>query len=186
LACLYSFVSRSAKLLLFMFILVQAGCKIGGPKPWTGWWTPGDSVDNVGYKPDQPIPFPHDLHAGEKKIPCQYCHSSARRSHVAGVPPLNTCMGCHRYVATDKEPIKYLTAKYEANEPVKWTKVHDIPDYVRFTHQPHVLAGVGCESCHGDVKKMGVAAQAKPLQMGWCIECHLENEVPVSCSTCHY
>lgn len=149
-------------------------------------YTPGDTVDNVGYHPDQPIEFPHDLHAGDKKIACQYCHSGARRSAVAGVPPLNTCMGCHKLVATDKDPIKFLKEKYDKNEPVEWTKVHDMPDFVRFSHQPHILAKVECKTCHGDLTTMKTAKQVAPLQMGWCIDCHINNGASTSCQTCHY
>src|SRR5690606_12790847 len=83
-----------------------------------GWymWTPGDTVDHPGYRPEQPIPISHKLHDGDKGIPCEYCHSSARRSITAGIPPMNTCMGCHRFVATDKESIKWMTEKYQKDE----------------------------------------------------------------------
>lgn len=164
------------------------------------WWmyTPGDTVDNStqsiigkGYHPKQPIEFPHYLHAGAVKdggraIPCQYCHSSARRSRVAGIPSMNTCMGCHKIIATDKEPIKFLTEKYKKNEPIKWVKVHDLPDHVRFTHRAHVNGGVKCQECHGPVEKMKTAEQWAPLQMGWCVGCHRERKVSTNCTTCHY
>lgn len=175
-------------------------------------WTPGDHVDNSiqsqfvnGYHPDQPIPFSHKLHAGDRGIECQYCHNAARRSQSAGIPPMNTCMGCHKIVKADAEPIKMMAKMYKENEPVVWTKVHDLPDYVRFTHQPHVLAKdsngnqlLSCESCHGEVKEMTTVAQWAPLQMGWCIECHNKQREPVSpggpvltyaptsCNTCHH
>lgn len=190
-------VKRTCILALLFF---QFGC-MPGNHVWTNWWTPGDTVDNVGYHPEQPIDFPHDLHAGEKQIPCQYCHSSARRSPVAGIPSMNVCMGCHNYVATDKEAIKYLTAKYEKKEPIEWVKVHDMPDFVRFSHKPHILSeklaknyekefaendGQACFLCHGDVKEMGTVSQAKSMQMGWCVDCHVNNEASISCETCHY
>ncbi|SMF32989.1 cytochrome c3 family protein [Pseudobacteriovorax antillogorgiicola] len=200
-ACFSTRVSHAAKRLSVLAILLfQMGCQ-PGYHFWTNWWTPGDTVDNVGYHPEQPIDFPHDLHAGEKQIPCQYCHSAARRSSWAGIPSMNVCMGCHNYVATDKEPIKYLTDKYQKKEPIVWTKVHDMPDFVRFAHKPHVLSdklaknyekefaendGEACFLCHGNVKEMGTVSQAKSLQMGWCIDCHVTNEAPVSCETCHY
>ncbi len=167
-----------------------------------GWWvwSPGKDVDDVGYSPDQPIPFSHKLHAGDRKIPCEYCHSSARRSITAGIPPSNTCMGCHRFVQVDAEPIKYLTEKFEKNEPIKWTKVHDLPDFVRFSHKVHVLAKIECQKCHGPVEKMEKVAQVAPLLMGWCVECHDQKktqtladgktvthpQAPVTCVTCHY
>jgi hypothetical protein len=149
-------------------------------------WTPGDTVEDVGYKPKQPIPFSHKLHAGEKQIPCQYCHSAARRSPAAGIPPLNTCVGCHKNVASDRENIKKVLEHHKNNKPIEWVKVHDIPDYVRFTHKRHVAAGLECQECHGEVEQMEVLEQVAPLQMGWCIGCHKEKNAPVACFTCHY
>lgn len=193
-------VSHPMKLLSVLALLFMlVGCR--GNQIWTSWWTPGDTVDNVGYHPEQPIEFPHNLHAGDRQIPCQYCHSSARRSPSAGIPSLNTCMGCHKYVRTDKPAIKYLTEKYNKKEPIVWTKVHDMPDFVRFTHKPHILSdklkenyaeevaandGQVCFLCHGDMKQNVTAKQEKSLQMGWCIDCHIRNEAAISCETCHY
>ena len=153
-----------------------------------GWWmwTPGDTVDHPGYKPTQPIPFSHKLHSGQMKMPCEYCHNGARRSHSSVVPPMNTCMGCHKIVATDREPIKYLTEKYNKNEPIEWIKVHDLPDFVRFSHRIHVGNGMECQTCHGAVQEMEIVEQVAPLQMGWCIECHTEKGASVDCLTCHY
>ena len=165
------------------------------------FWTPGDTVDDVGYHPNQPLPFNHKLHAGDtpegRGIKCQYCHSSARRSSVAGIPSGNTCNACHKVVALDKEPIKYLTEKYkggnvELAEPIEWTKVHDLPDFVRFPHKRHVLpktqggAELDCSECHGDVKNMTTAVQQAPLQMGWCIGCHVKRGAPTNCTVCHH
>ncbi len=161
------------------------------------FWTPGDTVDNVGYKPEQPIPFSHKLHAGTKanggrEIPCQYCHSSARRSFSSGIPSGNTCMGCHKIVRTDKPAIKKITEAYNNNQPIEWVKVHDLPDFVRFPHKRHVQtkdqggAGLACQECHGKVEEMEVVEQGAPLQMGWCIGCHKERNAPLDCFTCHY
>lgn len=175
-------------------------------------WTPGDHVDNStqsmfvhGYHPKQPIPFSHKLHAGDRKIPCEYCHSSARRSITAGIPPLNTCMGCHKFVNTEVDSIKQITDSYKKNEPIKWTKVHDLPDYVRFSHKVHILAKgadgkplLECQTCHGKVEEMTTAEQWAPLQMGWCVGCHntvkepatserkAVTYAPVTCNTCHF
>ena len=156
-----------------------------------GWWfyTPGDTVDNVGYAPKQPIPFSHKLHAGDRQIPCQYCHSSTRRSAVAGIPPLNVCMGCHKNIAIDKPDIQTITDHYKRNDPIKWVKVHDVPDYVRFTHKRHIAAdgaNLECQECHGNVQEMDVVEQVAPLQMGWCLGCHVERGGPRNCFACHY
>lgn len=164
---------------LFCVFLLE-GCR--------GWWfwTPGDTVENAGYHPEQPLPFSHEKHAGERQIDCQYCHASARKSMSAGVPAVSVCMGCHSVVGTELEPIKKLTEAYESKKPVEWTKVHDLPDFVRFTHERHVNSGVQCAECHGDVAKMGTVSQHAPLQMGWCLSCHVEKNARMECSTCHY
>ncbi len=172
---------------LFLAVVSQA-------TPASAWWfwTPGDTVDNVGYKPEQPIPFSHKLHSGERKIPCEYCHSSARRSFSAGIPSSNTCMGCHKIVRTDKPAIKQITEAYDKNQPIEWVKVHDLPDFAKFPHKRHVQskeqggAGIQCQECHGKVEEMEVLEQGAPLQMGWCIGCHKERNAPLDCLGCHY
>lgn len=99
---------------------------------------------------------------------------------------MNTCMGCHKIVATDKPNIKILTEKFKKNEPIEWVKVHDLPDYVRFTHKRHVAAGLQCQECHGPVETMDVLEQVAPLQMGWCLSCHKAKNAPTACQACHY
>ena len=176
--------------LLKKFVLISFLFTLQSPVALGWWfWTPGDTVDNVGYKPEQPIPFSHKLHAGERKIPCQYCHSSARRSISSGIPPLNTCMGCHKNIAIDKPHIEKITEHYKNNDPIRWVKVHDLPDFVRFSHKVHVTkkgANLECQECHGKVEGMEVLEQGAPLQMGWCIGCHKERDAPINCFACHY
>ena len=137
-------------------------------------------------KVPQPIDFPHARHAasvaeGGMDINCLYCHSAARRSAVAGIPTLAKCMGCHNHIATDKERIVALTEHWKQRKPVAWKKVHDLPDFVYFTHERHVQRFVFqqgqpvqqvCGYCHGDVKTMTVAEKRKKLTMGWCLGCH--------------
>lgn len=134
----------------------------------------------------QPIEFPHARHAGPvseggHEINCLYCHSYARRSQVAGIPTLAKCMGCHRYIATDKPAIQTLTRYWREGRPVPWKKVHDLPDFVYFSHERHVQRFVFrqgqpvqqvCGYCHGDIKTMTGAQRRKPLRMGWCLSCH--------------
>lgn len=185
-----SLLSRLFNLSLRSFFILTFAMLVNGTFASVsyGWWmwTPGDTVDDVGYKPTQPIPYSHKLHAGDLKIPCQYCHAAARRSTAAGIPPLNTCMGCHKVVRTDRDPIKTITEHFKANKPMEWVKVHDLPDFVKFSHKPHVLAGLECQTCHGQVQDMEVIEQVAPLQMGWCIGCHKDKGAPTTCNTCHY
>jgi mono/diheme cytochrome c family protein len=146
-----------------------------------------------GYKPEQPIKFSHKLHAGDNEIACQYCHSSVEKSRHAGIPSVNICMNCHKgiqkgpqygeteiakiYAAAGFDP---KTAKYDDSKqnPLKWIKVHNLPDHVYFNHSQHVVVGkIECAQCHGNLKEMTVAEQKSPLTMKWCIECHRKTEV---------
>lgn len=152
---------------------------------------------HTGYKPEQPIRFSHLVHAGDNKVDCNYCHSSARKSKTSGIPSLNVCMNCHKYIdgtngktftyngkeypmpeeikkvykALDYDP---ATQKYGDNPtPVKWIKIHNLPDHAFFSHAQHVTVGKqACINCHGDVATMDVVQQFAPLTMKWCIECH--------------
>src|SRR5215468_2431824 len=127
----------------------------------------------IGYQPDQPVPYSHALHAGELGLDCRYCHSTIERAAKAAIPPAATCMNCHSTVKKDSDvllPIRQAFA--EPNEPVHWTRVHDLPDYVYFNHQAHVNAAIGCETCHGRIDQMVKVYQFAPLTMQWCIDCH--------------
>lgn len=159
-----------------------------------------------GYEPIQPIHFSHKIHAGDNGIDCKYCHSSARVSKTSGIPSLNVCMNCHKnisefqgdkdstYVDHSKEfysgEIKKLydavgwdatAQKYTGKQkPVKWVRIHNLPDFVYFNHSQHVsVAGVECQTCHGPVETMEVMKQHAPLTMGWCINCHRTTDVKV-------
>lgn len=168
---------------------------------WDAAWVVGvyggDEVPH--YKPEQPILFNHTLHAGKAdkgnlNINCQYCHSSAEKSKHAGIPSLNVCMNCHKAVSTGRtEAGTAEIAKIYAHigwdpekgqytgkeEPVRWVKVHNLPDHAFFNHSTHVAVGkLECQECHGPIdEQMDVAEQWSPLTMGWCINCHNEKEV---------
>ncbi len=109
----------------------------------------------TGEGPDQPIAFPHNRHVPRDGIQCEYCHSAARNSIHAGTPEISTCMGCHKSVLTDSPEIQLLTEYWNKKEPVPWKKVHDLPDFVNFSHKRHVRAGVNCTECHGQVATQG-------------------------------
>ena len=140
------------------------------------------------YAPKQPIDYSHKLHAGELGIECQFCHTYARRSRSAGIPAVEQCMACHSVIAAGKEPIKKIAAAYEKKQPIEWVKVHDLPDFVYFSHKRHVKAGFECQDCHGPIEEMEVVYREAPLTMGWCVNCHQENldkGASVDCWTCH-
>jgi menaquinone reductase, multiheme cytochrome c subunit len=129
-------------------------------------------VTDVGYRPDQPIPFSHKLHAGDNGIKCQYCHNTVERSAHSAVPSTSTCMNCHIAVKSESPKIAKVKESWETNTPIEWRRIHKVPDYVNFNHAAHIRSQIDCASCHGEVETMGVVAQMKPLSMGWCLDCH--------------
>ncbi len=125
-----------------------------------------------GYEPDQPIAFSHKTHAGDHKISCLYCHFGAEKSRHAGNPPTNVCMNCHSVIKKDSPEIAKIYEALQKQMPIKWIKVHNLPDFVYFNHKQHVTGGVSCQECHGRVESMTRMRQEESLTMGWCIECH--------------
>ena len=161
------------------------------PKAW-------DFAAGIGvytdYQPTQPIKFSHKIHAGQYEIACQYCHHSAEKGKHSGIPSANVCMNCHKgiqqgarwgeeeiskiydAVGFDKEKLQYIEG-YE-QKPIKWVRIHNLPDFAYFNHSQHVVVGgVKCQECHGPVEEMDELYQFSPLTMGWCIDCHREKEV---------
>lgn len=164
-------------------------------------WLMQVGVDQ-GYEPIQPIHYSHRIHAGDNGIDCKYCHSAAREGKHSNIPSLNVCMNCHKNISEvaeatatpehskafyDGEIQKLYDAvgwdkanqKYTGKtQPVKWVRIHNLPDLVYFNHSQHVtVAGVECQTCHGTVEEMEVMKQHAPLTMGWCINCHRETDV---------
>jgi len=159
-----------------------------------------------GYAPIQPIHYSHRIHAGENQIECKYCHSSARVSKHSGIPSLNVCMNCHKQIAevapeTQAEGQKEYGVDYNAEiqklyeatgwdtstqsftgdtKPVKWIRIHNLPDFAYFNHSQHVTVGqIDCQTCHGPVETYEIQKQYAPLTMGWCINCHRETNIKV-------
>jgi len=181
---------------VIMLLLVSAYFAYG--------WMMQIGVDQ-GYEPLQPIHYSHRIHAGDNGIDCKYCHSAARVSKHSNIPSLNVCMNCHKnisevaestlaegneYGVNYNEEIQKLydavgwdksTQKYTGKtKPVKWIRIHNLPDHVYFNHAQHVsVAGVECQTCHGPVEEMEIMSQHSPLTMGWCINCHRETNVKV-------
>ncbi len=131
---------------------------------------------DVGYRPHQPVPYSHKLHAGEMGMDCRYCHNTVEDAAHAAVPPTATCMNCHSQVKTDSPKLALVRRSYKTGESIPWVRVHQLPDYAYFTHKPHVAAGVGCASCHGRVDTMVEVQLSEPLSMSWCLECHRNPE----------
>jgi len=121
---------------------------------------------------EQPIPFSHKHHVGDDGIDCRYCHASVEYSAFAGVPPLATCMTCHSQLFTQASVLAPLLQAYREGRPLKWRRVHDLPDFVYFDHSIHIAKGVGCVTCHGRVDQMPLTWRTVSLDMQWCLQCH--------------
>jgi len=136
----------------------------------------------IGYGPEQPVKFSHRLHAGQYGIKCQYCHTGVEKSKEANIPSVNICMNCHKGIKSGpqygKDEIAKVISAYENKRPIKWVRIHNLQDFVFFSHQQHVVAGkLQCENCHGKVQDMERVNQQTTLEMGWCVNCHRETKV---------
>ncbi|HXG04006.1 MAG TPA: c-type cytochrome [Candidatus Binatia bacterium] len=177
-------------------------------------WNPADSrpVAHVPAAPTQPIFFSHLIHAGSFGIECQYCHAGARRGAAAGLPSVERCMGCHKIIgAQDNPEIRKIHEYWNRREPIPWVRIFKVPEFTYFPHKPHVQAGVQCQTCHGPIERMrvvgattgprigndllhliGLRPAPPPLTMGWCIDCHREQNrtrgtaAPLDCVACHH
>jgi hypothetical protein len=132
----------------------------------------GDYQTQVHVARDQPVHFSHEHHVAGLGIDCRYCHTTVESSNFAGIPATKVCMTCHSQIWTNAEILEPVRASWRENKPLKWTRVHDLPDFVQFNHSIHLAKGVGCYSCHGEVDKMPLMWKQNSLHMQWCLECH--------------
>lgn len=162
----------------------------------TGVFTPAhrtvvDAVrDFFGIRPtpEQPIPFPHKVHIAKGLACTDYCHESAAKGPIAGLPSVKTCMICHSAIATDRPVIQRITTEYsDKGLDIPWQRVYGFtaPAHVRFNHAPHIRAAVECATCHGDIAQQTVAERNVDLTMGFCINCHRAKNASNECLTCH-
>jgi hypothetical protein len=140
------------------------------------WYFGSPEYTDVGYRPVQPVPYSHKLHAGDLGLDCRYCHVGVEVSASAVVPPTQTCMNCHTLIKPDSEKLAEIMKSWTSGTPVEWVRVHDLGDYVYFNHSAHINVGVSCVSCHGNVAEMEKVMQVEPLSMSWCLDCHREPE----------
>jgi hypothetical protein len=129
-------------------------------------------VTGVNVVLDQPVPFSHEHHVRALGLDCRYCHTSVETGPFAGIPPTETCMTCHSQIWTDSPMLLPVRTSMRTSTPIRWNRVHDLPDYVFFNHSIHVQKGVGCVSCHGPVDQMPMTWKAEPMTMEWCLSCH--------------
>ena len=184
-----AFLARKSLVILTVFIILGFGVN-------SAWNLMLGVGVTKGYAPEQPIAYSHKLHSGINGIDCNYCHHSARHGKSAAIPSANVCMNCHTYinegpsgkaeiqkiydaVGFDPEKGQYIEG-YE-QKPIKWVRIHNLPDHAYFNHSQHVVAGgLECQDCHGAIEEMEVVEQHAELTMGWCIDCHRQTEVKVA------
>jgi len=140
---------------------------------WAGnMWLRSSYITQVDVVRDQPVPFSHDHHVSGLGLDCRYCHASVETSAFAGMPATETCMGCHSQIWKDSPLLAPVRESWRTKQPLAWTRVYDVPDFVYFNHSVHIAGGIGCESCHGRVDKMPLMRKATTLHMEWCLDCH--------------
>ena len=152
---------------IIIYLFVLGGIATAGV---TYYMTP--KYTRVGYAPVQPVPYSHALHAGQLGIDCRYCHSNVETSGFANLPTAQTCMNCHSQVKPTSPLLAVVRESYATGKPVPWIQVHQLPDYAYFNHSIHIARGVSCVECHGRIDQMDVVTHAKPLSMGFCLDCH--------------
>jgi hypothetical protein len=152
---------------IFIALILVAGA---GGITYAIWWSPYMTYVDVTI--DQPVPFSHKHHVAGLGIDCRYCHTTVETSSSAGIPPTETCMTCHSQVWTEAPVLERVRESWRTGQPLRWNRVHDLPDFVYFNHSIHVSKGIGCTTCHGQVDEMPLIHRTESLYMKWCIECH--------------
>lgn len=177
------------RLVLITPIIIVVTMTIYSELAWKGYWFFNQA--------QQPIDFPHSLHAGERGIDCAYCHRGANTGSSAGVPSVTDCWQCHQGLVgetavsknggpiADRPGVKELKRFVDNRQDIKWFKYYDMPEHVKFQHKAHVSAGLACAECHGDVATMEVIKMKQKPTMGWCVSCHRTMAAPTDCTTCH-
>jgi hypothetical protein len=163
-----------ARTSLALIVLLLAGVGLGLDRLQRSPW-----VTKEGERLEQPVPFSHQHHVQGAGIDCRYCHTSVENSSFAGIPPTKTCMNCHSQIWTNAAILEPVRASYRDNKSLHWTRIHDLPDFVYFSHEIHINKGVGCKSCHGPVDEMPLMYQNASLQMEWCLSCHRDTAANV-------
>lgn len=178
-------------------VWLAAGRSGAQAPPAVGRYQAPVDVDTAGLPgPVQPIFYRHDVHAGQFGMDCRYCHFAVEVSPNPGLPTVSTCMGCHLLAGSGNPEVQKLREAWNERRPIEWVEVHRVPPFVRFPHHRHVrspklapesgrIADL-CAQCHGPVDRMAQVYQYASLKMGWCLDCHKQNQVSTECTLCHY
>jgi hypothetical protein len=135
--------------------------------------------------PEQPIAFSHRVHTGVKEIQCRFCHPYVDRSSFPGIPPVEKCLYCHKYIIAGHPEIQKEHKYFNTKTPTPWVKVNYIPEHVFFNHKRHVKKQIDCRECHGAVETMD-RLKKHNFEMAFCINCHQEKKATLDCwLACH-
>jgi hypothetical protein len=135
--------------------------------------------------PEQPIPFSHTVHSGVKQIQCQYCHPYVAYSNHPGIPAVEKCLHCHKYIIAEHPWIKKEHEYFNSNTPTPWIKLNYVAEHVLFNHQRHINSKIACTECHGQVQNLQ-RLPSKTWYMNECITCHFKKGANVDCwLACH-
>ena len=104
---------------------------------------------------------------------------------MAGFPATAKCMACHRAVKTESPEIKRLAALPAGARPFPTRRVYSVADFVFFSHERHIKAGIDCRTCHGSVMEHDLVTKEVPTTMKTCVSCHKSNRASVACNICH-
>jgi hypothetical protein len=157
---------------VFLVSLIGLALLVGGLVALAYGLQNSSYVTRAFVEREQPIQFSHERHVAGNGIDCRYCHTSVETSAFAGIPPTKTCMNCHSQVFANSPYLEPVRSSFRTGESIKWTRVHDLPDFVYFNHSIHVAKGIGCSTCHGRVDRMPLMVQVQSLNMQWCVDCH--------------
>ncbi|HWB57942.1 MAG TPA: cytochrome c3 family protein [Chthoniobacteraceae bacterium] len=136
------------------------------------WYYFTPKYTRQGYQPDQPIPFPHDIHVKQLGMDCRYCHSFVEVAAHSNIPNTQLCLNCHSQVQKDNPKLQPLRDSWQTGQPVQWVQIHKTPEFAYFNHSIHVNRGISCISCHGSVNDMSTVFHEQPQSMSWCLDCH--------------
>jgi hypothetical protein len=189
--------AQAAGLAIFVATAVFAAGLPGSQQPAQPPAQSNPAVDTSAYQravppnpanpagPAQPIPFSHKLHMA-LGLQCSSCHQNSDPGIMMTLPTTAKCMSCHKTIARNLPPIKKLAAYAKSGKPIPWVRVYVLLHGVNWTHRKHLEAGVQCETCHGPVTQMVVMREATSVTaMSTCIKCHMMNNAPTTCQTCH-
>lgn len=149
-----------------------------------GWLYAIGSADRAA-QDRQPIDFSHRLHAGQLQVACLFCHRHAEESPVAGMPSVSLCMSCHTSMSRPSPESAKLLEYWGGKNPIPWVRLQKSSDFIYFTHEMHLQAGLECADCHGRVETMRFTPRAATYEMGWCVTCHRARGASTDCLTCH-